>query len=87
MASLNFAAQIDAFIADPDVDIIVDDLTYLKEPYYSDGYIAQAAEAAVAAGNHTTFRQGILGTFRMKRHLLLLPVQMKTNISLMMIFL
>jgi hypothetical protein len=42
ISEYNMAAGIIQAAAEPGVDIIVDDLTYLKEPYYEDGVIAQA---------------------------------------------
>ena len=47
ISEYNMAARIDELANIADIDIIVDDLTYLKEPYYKDGYIAQAIEQAV----------------------------------------
>ena len=44
------------------VDIIVDDLTYLKEPYYKDGIVAQAIDNAVDAGKLYISAAGNFGT-------------------------
>lgn len=45
----SFANAIDALVV-AGADIIVDDIINLSEPRYQDGIIAQAAEAAIAAG-------------------------------------
>ena len=42
--SLNF------LVNDADVDIIVDDIGFLNEPYFQDGMVAQAVEDAIAKG-------------------------------------
>ena len=45
----DFADGIDELVA-AGADIIVDDIAYLDQPFFQDGIIAQAADAAVAAG-------------------------------------
>ena len=45
----SFAANIDALV-EAGADIIVDDVSYVTEPMFQDGVIAQAAANAVAAG-------------------------------------
>ncbi|MBE9066481.1 S8 family serine peptidase [Leptolyngbya cf. ectocarpi LEGE 11479] len=44
-----FAAGINALVA-AGADVIVDDLSYYDEPWFQDGVVAQAAEAAIASG-------------------------------------
>jgi hypothetical protein len=61
ISEYNMAAGIIQAAAEPGVDIIVDDLTYLKEPYYEDGVIAQAIEAVVGSGKQYFSAAGNFG--------------------------
>ncbi|WP_198016781.1 FG-GAP-like repeat-containing protein [Rubidibacter lacunae] len=49
LGSADFAQGIGELVA-AGADIIVDDIGYLNEPFFQDGIIAQAADAAAAAG-------------------------------------
>src|SRR3990172_2558366 len=49
-SSLAFMHSIDFLVKDAEVDIIVDDIGFLNEPYFQDGMVAQAVEDAIAKG-------------------------------------
>lgn len=46
----SFASAIDILCNDGNADIVVDDVGFLAEPYYQDGFVAQAAANCVARG-------------------------------------
>lgn len=45
-----FATAIDTLCSDNRASVVVDDIGFLEEPYYQDGFVAQAAARCVAAG-------------------------------------
>ena len=49
LTSLAFMQSID-YLIDIRVDIIVDDIAFLREPYFQDGVVAQKVEEAIASG-------------------------------------
>src|SRR3990172_4317386 len=48
--SATFINSLNFLVNDADVDIIVDDIGFLNEPYFQDGMVAQAVEDAIAKG-------------------------------------
>jgi hypothetical protein len=68
----DFAAGIQE-LANANCDIIVDDVTYITEPFFQDGVIAQAVDAVAAQGVPTSVLPVILAINRIQEHLLQLP--------------
>ena len=48
--SATFINSLNFLVNDADVDIIVDDIGFLNEPYFQDGMVAQAVKDAIAKG-------------------------------------
>src|SRR4030065_253704 len=48
--SATFIKSLNFLVSDAEVDIIVDDIGFLNEPYFQDGMVAQAVEDAIAKG-------------------------------------